>query len=156
MKKFLNLFFVMLIVFFVIGFSSPGPGNVSNTRMAVYEVVSDSTIDGFVDDLLTNSDTNLYYLVKDIEVEFDTGTAYASAGADSVFIFTRVDDDTLTVAFIDYHYFTDTINCIVSLSLNEAKTSGEQYWIDSPASEFTLGDRNYTIRMYYAIRQKYY
>lgn len=133
-----------------------GPGIVRGSKVVVYEVISDSTIDGFIDDLLTNTDSNYVLLVTSIEVEFDTGTAYTSAGADSVFIYTRTDADTTALAYIDYPFFTDTIGFTSIVNLEEVKTNGLQYWIDSPASEFAVGDRNYTIRLYYIKRRKEY
>lgn len=155
MKKILFVFGLI----FVLGLTSmvkAGPGRVRDTKLYTLEVISDSTIDGFVSDLIVNTDTNFALIVKWIEVEFDTGTAYTSAGSDTVFVFTRTDADTSVVAYLDYPLFVDTLGFTMDVNLEEVRTNGLQYWIDSPASEFAVGDRNYTLRVYYVKRRKVY
>lgn len=157
MKRFWKIMAGFALLFALIGVTSAGPGAYSTSRQVVYEVIADSTIDGFVDDLISNADTNSYYMITAIEMEIDTGTAFTSASsADTVKIFTRTDSDTTVVATVLDAYLISTLDFSVQLAVSEYKTSGVQFWIESPASEYTLGTRNYTLRVYYVIRQKYY
>lgn len=157
MKK-ITFILGLILVFSFLSFNvvKAGPGAVAVTKVITYEVISDSTIDGFTYSFFTNTDSGNYWLIKEIEVEFDTGTAYTAAGTDSVTIYTRTDDDTTTVATIADHYFLDTIASCATLSLNEAPTNGLELWVVSPASVYAVGDRNYVLRVYYVIREKEY
>lgn len=152
MKKVFFVFVLLLLM----SMANAGPGAVRNTKVITYEVVADSTIDGFTAILFTNVDSNYYWLVKDIEIEFDSGTAFTSAGTDSATIYTRTDDDTTVVATIADHYLLDTIASCATLSLNEAPTNGLEIWIVAPASIYAVGDRSYVLRVYYVKREKEY
>ena len=152
MKKVFFVFVLLLLMSMV----NAGPGAVRNTKVITYEVIADSTIDGFTETLFANTDSNYYWIVKDIEVEFYTGTAFTATGADSASIFVLTDDDTTLLAYIADHYYLDTIASCASLSLNEAPTNGLELWIVSPASVYAAGNRAYVLRVYYVKREKEY
>jgi hypothetical protein len=157
MKKNAFLFTLLFTIgIFMVNTINAGPGLIRGTRVIVYEVVSDSTIDGFTYDLLLNTDTTYYYVPVGAEVEIDSGTAYSSTGATAVIIYTRTDSDTSAVATIPDTIFTLSDNLYIPLNVAEHRTNGEQVWIDSPASVYTTGTRDYTLRLFYVKRKKIY
>ena len=146
--------FYLLGLAFVISFLfaqhvDAGPGSIRGSKVVEYLVISDSTVDGFTYDLLTNADTNYYYLVTDIHIEIDTGVAFAAAGTDSVIFYTRTESDTTVIAMIPDTVLTSTVKMYVPLVLAEYRTRGSQVWVESPASIYTTGERDYYIKLYY-------